>query len=153
MTLLIIPSRPTTRPHAFVGVTGGGREVSLSVTAVVDITESAVLADLRASMPGISALRVKDASAPGLLGIMFIMFMLWLLFAFVVAFICLLVGGAGFIDFHERWAEYLPIIGGERIGKGLFRAWVAAIPVVAIVFPLVLWAFGRKDLEAMKVGR
>jgi hypothetical protein len=56
------------------------------------------------------------------------------------------------VDFYDRWPEYIPIAGDERIGRGMFRVWVAAIPVVCVAFPLVLWLFDRKD-EAMKVGR
>jgi hypothetical protein len=154
MTVIIVPqSRPSTRTHEFIGVTDAGREVSISVVAAVDIHPSAVLADIRSSMPGISGLSTKEADDPGIFGMILIMFLLWIFFGVVVAVICLVIGEAGFVNFNVRWPDYLPIMGGERIGRGLFRAWVAAIPLVAVIFPMLLtWAAGD-DLEKMKVGR
>ena len=72
---------------------------------------------------------------------------------FGAAFTCLLLDGAGFIDMSDRYPEYVPLVGGFRIGRGLFRVWVAAIPLVSVVFPFILWLFARKDLEAMQAGR
>lgn len=153
MSVIIIPSSPKTKSHEFTGVTSDGREMAVKVTAAVDIAESAVMADLRKSMPGVSELKVKVESEVGLFGVMGILFFLWILFGFGVAFICMLLDGAGFIDLHDHWPEYVPIAGGWRIGRGMFRMWVAAIPLVSVVFPFVLWLFARKDLEAMQVGR
>lgn len=154
MTVIIIPqSRQTTQTHEFTGVSEAGREVSISVVAAVDVKQSAVLSDLRASMPGVSDLAVKEMGDPGLFGIMGILLVLWIFLAIVVAIICFVIGAAGFVDFYARWPEYIPIAGGERIARGMFRVWVAAIPVVCVAFPLILWLFARKDLEAMKVGR
>lgn len=154
MTVTIIQQpRQTTHTHEFIGVSEAGREVSISVVAAVDVHPSAVLADLRNSMPGVSDLGPKEMSDPGLFGMMGIMLLLWIFLALVVTVICLVVGAADFIDFYERWPEFIPIAGGERIARGMFRVWVAAIPVVCVVFPLLLWLFDRKDSEAMKVGR
>jgi hypothetical protein len=154
MTVIIIPqSRPTTQTHEFTGVSEAGREVSISVVATIDIQPSAVLADLRGSMPGISDLSFKEQSDPGLLGTMGILLVLWIFLAIVVALICLVVGAADFVDFYARWPEYIPIAGGERIARGMFRVWVAAIPVICVAFPLLIWLFDRKDTDAMKVGR
>jgi hypothetical protein len=154
MTVIIIPqSRPTTQTHDFTGVTDAGRAVTISVVAAVDIQPSAVLADLRGSMPGVSDLSFKEQGDPGLLAVMGGLLLLWIFLSIVVAIICFVVGAAGFVDFYARWPEYIPIAGGERIARGMFRLWVAAIPVVCIAFPLVVWLFARKDLGEMKVGR
>lgn len=154
MTVIIVPqSRQTTQTHEFTGVSEAGREVSISVVAAVDVQPSAVLADLRGSMPGISDLAVKEMGDVGLFGTMGMLMVLWIVLAMIVAIICMVLGAAGFVDFYERWPEFIPIAGGERIARGMFRVWVAAIPVVCVVFPLLLWLFDRKDSEAMKVGR
>lgn len=154
MTVIIVPqSRQTTQTHEFTGVSEAGREVSISVVAAVDVQPSAVLADLRSSMPGISNLAPEETSDPGLFGMMGILLGLWIFLALVVAIICIVLGAADFVDFYERWPEFIPIAGGERIVRGMFRVWVAAIPVVCVVFPLLLWLFDRRDSEAMKVGR
>lgn len=154
MSVVIVPqSRPTTRTHEFIGVTDAGREVSISVVAAIDVQPTAVLADLRASMPGVSELGFKEQSDPGLFGIMGILLLLWIFLAIAVTGVCALLGAADFVDFYARWPEYIPVAGGERIGKGMFRLWVAAIPVVCVAFPLVLWLFDRKVPEEMKVGR
>lgn len=126
MSVIIIPSSPKTRTHEFTGVSSDGREMAVKVMAAADIAESAVMG---------------------------ILLFLWILLGFGAAFTCLLLDGAGFIDMSDRYPEYVPLVGGFRIGRGLFRVWVAAIPLVSVVFPFVLWLFARKDLEAMQVGR
>lgn len=154
MTVIIVPqSRQTTQTHEFTGVSEAGREVSISVVAAIDVQPSAILADLRNSMPGISDLASEETGEPGLFGMMGILLCLWIFLALVVAVICIVLGAAGFVDFYERWPEFIPIAGGERIARGMFRVWVAAIPAVCVVFPLLLWLFDRKDSDAMKVGR
>lgn len=153
MSVIIIPqSRPTTKTHEFTGVSEAGRKVTISVVAGVDVQPSAVLADLRNSMPGISDLAVKKHDV-GLFGTMGMLLVLWMFFALVVALICLALATSDFVDFYARWPEYIPIAGGESIGTGMFRVWVAAIPVVCIAFPLLLWLFERRKSDAMKVGR
>jgi len=154
MTLIILPlQRPATKSLEFTGVTGSGREVSLTVTAAVDVAESSVLADLCASMPGLADLSVKKADDPGLFAVIVGMAVLWMLFGFAVGICFAVLGLADFIDSYSRWAEYFPVAGGERVGKGLFRLWVAAIPIVCIVVPFLMWLVVRNDQNAMKVGR
>jgi hypothetical protein len=154
MTVIIIPqSRPTTQTHEFTGVSEAGREVSISVVAAIDIQPSAILADLRGSMPGIAHLSLKEEGEPGLFAVMAGMLLLWFFLAIAAAIIGFVVGAAGFVDFYARWPEFIPIAGGERIARGLFRLWVAAIPLVCVAFPLVVWLFASKDPAAMKVGR
>jgi hypothetical protein len=154
MTLIILPvQRPATKSHEFTGVTGSGREVSLTVTAAVDVADSAVLADLRASMPGLADLSAKKEEDPGLIAVIGGMAILWILFGFIVGLSFAVLGIAEFIDPYSRWAEYIPVAGGQRVGKGLFRLWVAGTPIVCIALPLLMWLFVREDSKAVKVGR
>ncbi|NTF17968.1 hypothetical protein G6L37_06095 [Agrobacterium rubi] len=153
MTVIIVPSRPSIKSHEFTGVTKAGREISVTVTAAIDVADSAVLADLRNSMPGVSDLEAETDEDPGLLAIMGVFLFLWIVVGFAVFFVCILLGGAGFVDFYDFWPRQLPLVGDKRIGIGLFRLWVVAIPFVAIGVPLLMWLVGRKEPDNMKVGR
>lgn len=142
MTTIII-SRPSTRTHEFEGTTDGGRKLKVSVVAAVDVQPSAVLADIQETMPQVNDLEFVDDDGPihPLEAALTVMF-LW---------ICILLAGllgtffahkAGFIDVNQpvhRWNESIPIVGGYSILYGLFRAWVAALPIIVVVMPILAW--------------
>lgn len=153
MTVIVIPAGATTKTHEFTGISEAGRKVNVSVVASVDIEPAAVLADLQASMPGVSELGVKEWDEPGPVAVVFILFGIWFGVLGIGILFCFILAVSGFVDFYASWPNYVPIAGGESLGRGLFRLWVVGIPLVTIVLPLLLWFMAREDLEALKASK
>lgn len=154
MTVIIVQQpRSTTKTHDFTGVTRDGRNVSMSVVTAVDINKNAVLADLRESMPGVSDLDFKKDDDFGFFSMAGMLLFLWFVLLVAGGIVCAVLEAADFFDFYARWPGYIPVAGGERIMKGLFRLWVAAVPLVVIVLPAFLSWSERYEKKTLKVGR
>lgn len=114
----------------------------MSVEAANDIQASAVLDDLMDSMPDASEIRTSDEGPIHPLLAAFVAVVIWfalLMFALVGVFFA---HQAGFIDIHSTrnvWSDAVPVMGGHRILYGLFRLWVALIPVVAVAVAARAW--------------
>lgn len=141
MTVIIIPKASTT-DHAFEGTTYGGRKVRMTVTANVEIQPSAVLADLQAYMPQVDDLKPVGDDEPinpllagiGAVG-------LWVGVLIASVFAIFLAHKAGFINVYSdaAWPEFIPVVGGHEVLFGLFRLWVAMIPLIMVVMAIWAW--------------
>lgn len=157
MTVIILPqSRPTTKTHEFKGVSESGREVKIEVVAAVDIKESAILADLKASMPNMVELAPRDPNDTelGFFGIAGILTLFWFVLLVIVVVAMMVIDGADFMDIHDSyWPSWVPIAGDYRIPLGSFRLWVTAIPVLILPTALLFSRVEKNEQAALKVGR
>lgn len=157
MTVIIVPhSRPTTKSHEFKGTTVSGREISIEVTAAVDVSEAGVLADLRKSMPGVSDLAAVDVSEKefGYFGIAGVLLFFWVIVLVFGVVVMLVLGAADFVRLPTTyWDTWIPIAGGHSVGIGLFRIWVVLIPVIVVPIAMYFRHVEKKEMSALKVGR
>ena len=145
-TIIMMPSRPTTQNHVFKSLTADGREMVITVTAAVDISAEAVLADVRRTFP--SGTKIEPAKDEYFgFGEAMLAWIGVLILLGVVFFLGAVVSeAAGFISMGydpTTWPDWLPLVGNQTVAAGLVRVWLLAVPVVLFVF-LGTWASQNK---------
>lgn len=141
-TVVVMPvSESPTRSHEFKAVTIGGREMLISVTAMKDMSEAAVLNDVRKSLA--EGVEVSQHDEPVGIGTAFFIWIiacaitaLVMFFGYMVATMAGLISN-GF-SAPTMWPDWVPMVGGLLAGTGLVRIWMLCGLVLAFLF-LWLW--------------
>ncbi|WP_322075483.1 hypothetical protein [Burkholderia cenocepacia] len=137
--VIIVPTQePSTVDHEFTATTVGGREMSIVVTAMREVSADVVLADVKASLAESVKVSVSDESGPSPWWyVAMVAVFTWLCVGLLFVAGYIIVDGAALLPDGTRWPELIPFAGGQTLGTGLVRVWLLTGPAIALAFVYV----------------